>query len=123
MTIEKLTEARFKVIADWPGCTYVIGDILTPIITQIGNLNKYPHLFRRLYWYEERNLEELPKYIKMRDTVYLVKEWKKSMFKDDYHASNRNEEGSDILNISWYFAKKESLPATKEEFINQTNNI
>lgn len=72
--IEELLKPRYKVIADYPGCKFNIGDIVTFVrsvnkyelwVSQDGQLitfnsfSKYPHLFNKLEWWEERSLEQL----------------------------------------------------------------
>jgi hypothetical protein len=78
MTVEELLIPRFKVIADYPTMdrngNYMVGDILTDngktaVLKQNGDAvfvcewKKYPHLFKKLEWWEERNIEDMPKYI------------------------------------------------------------
>lgn len=81
MTTEQLMQPRYKVIADYPGSEFAVGDI---IIYQdeseekffIGVTNQYPHLFKKLEWGKERKNDELPKYVSDR---YVPKssEWHK----------------------------------------------
>lgn len=61
---------RYKQIADYPGSDYEVGEIIVGTSEgfikwfEKARLNKYPHLFRRLEWWEERKFEELPQYIR-----------------------------------------------------------
>lgn len=75
MTVEKLMLPRFEIIADYPGLAYNVGIILTPITHNftyydceqdpsnkpIGFPEKYPHLFKKLNWWEHRKVEDMPK--------------------------------------------------------------
>lgn len=75
-----LLNPRYQVIADYPQNTLPTGNILnlemntdakgdywyfsTPTIFLMQDvLDKYPHLFRKLAWYEERDPKELPLYL------------------------------------------------------------
>lgn len=78
MTTEDLLKPRYRVIADWPGVAgkVNVGDIFTPDPEDEGmfwidgepfqedKLLDYPHLFRKLEWWEERPEGELPQYLK-----------------------------------------------------------
>jgi hypothetical protein len=72
----------------------------------------YPHLFQKLEWWQERNLEELPKYIKYmigdkNGAVYKIESW--NLLKG-YALCERGED------YPLYLMKKGVLPATKEEY-------
>ena len=74
MTSKELLQPRFKVIADYPYSEYPIGLVLVKELTHhftytkddkkyttnIKDIN-YPHLFKKLNWFEERKKEEMPK--------------------------------------------------------------
>lgn len=104
MNAQELLNPRFEVIADYPNNRYKVGDILqialnpwngepTDIFHKLGEqiyvgnffkaeeLEKYPHIFRKLEWYENRNYSELPKKIRYHgnnddDDIEVVTEWK-----------------------------------------------
>ncbi len=76
---ETLMLPRYKVIADWPGVAgeVIAGQILTlddefvDDLYWVGGepftedkLKDYPHLFKKLEWWEERSPEEMPKFVK-----------------------------------------------------------
>lgn len=73
MSIEDLLLPRYKVIADYPGSDYHVGEILDRDWGWVGNddigfkhrISGYPHLFRKLQWYEERKIEDMPQYVKL----------------------------------------------------------
>src|SRR5678815_6192710 len=72
MSNEELLKPRYKVIADMPLLRFKIGDIHNAHFIPINiwdketyvRLDIYPHLFRKLEWWEERQPEEVPAYIK-----------------------------------------------------------
>jgi len=72
MTPEELMKPRWKVIGDFPGSPFVMGQVFTiPSFDKeftrkywAEEKDKYPHLFRRLEWFEERKEEELSKFVK-----------------------------------------------------------
>lgn len=78
--LTQLTDApRWEVIAEWPG-GLAKGDLLKHDSDLLSILlpDKYPHLFRRMEWYERRELHEMPLYVKSSFyTVIPVKFWKK----------------------------------------------
>jgi hypothetical protein len=63
-----LLKPRYKVIADYPGNEWKVGDILDRDWGWDGDdeegfkhhVSDYPHLFKKLEWYEERKLDEMP---------------------------------------------------------------
>jgi hypothetical protein len=64
-SIEELLKPRFKVIADYPGAAYTIGHIYEGDLFDdtIIKLSQFPHLFKKMEWWEERKPEEI-EYIK-----------------------------------------------------------
>jgi len=72
MTVEELLAPRYKVIADYPGNLWDVGTLLPSEYHAIKELSpnmiafydKYPHLFRKLEWWEERKPEDMPEYLK-----------------------------------------------------------
>lgn len=66
--IEELLRPRYKVIADWPGNVWPIGTIYKHETIGILNPKKcddFPHLFKKLAWYEDRKPEEMPDYVRV----------------------------------------------------------
>lgn len=69
MTPEELMKPRYKVIADWPGNRglFPVGEIIAKELSStslFAECDKYPHLFRKLEWWQDRQLEDFPKYVK-----------------------------------------------------------
>lgn len=63
MTAEKLLEPRFEIIADYPN-NYLgnVGDILdNRQWSSVWELYNFPHLFKKLNWWEHRKSEDMPK--------------------------------------------------------------
>lgn len=94
MTASELLKPRFQVIADYPKSYFKAGDILERIeratndyysnhqfnISEsmlLEDLEKYPHLFRKLDWWELRKIEDMPKRLKSEDSedYYDILEW------------------------------------------------
>lgn len=69
MTAEELMNPRFEVIADYPSNQIEIGAVLNcPNYDNdftkkhwVEMNEKYPHLFRKLFWWEYRSVEDMPK--------------------------------------------------------------
>src|SRR6478752_5959492 len=114
MTPENLLNPRYKVIADYPGCPFKVGQILEKVKVASGKEfvrgmfhqpEDFPANFKKLEWWEERKPEEMPEYVKsiMQEYTYgvkvgviiKVKEWARlcdAMYaiqsrKEEYHAS------------------------------------
>lgn len=74
MTNEELMTPRFKVIGDYPNSLFKIDEILTgdERIYCDENSKRYsdfPNIFKPLEWWEERNIEDLPKYLKFNEVI------------------------------------------------------
>ena len=95
MSNDELLKPRWKVIADYPKSLYHVGDILNggwrseDLIycdTQGPRWSHYPHLFKKLEWWEERELNQMPMFIKNKTarpiTYTKVDGWKISDRKD-----------------------------------------
>lgn len=69
---EELLKDRYKVIADYPKSIHKVGAIYTIGINgdvlycdQNGpRMSQYPHLFKKLDWWEDRKIEEMPEYLR-----------------------------------------------------------
>ena len=90
MTAAELLRPRYEIIADFPGNGYNVGRIIVPIIRSgkifdcldapssevITNPEKYPHLFRKMSWWENRDLKDMPGYVMFHDkTIFKIKSW------------------------------------------------
>lgn len=69
MTAKELLNPRYEVIADYPGNTSVIGSVWEcpnydndfTVEYWVQSNDRYPHLFRKMNWWEKRNIEDMPK--------------------------------------------------------------
>ena len=92
MTAEKLLEPRFEIINDAPLLKNKLGEIIICIEPHgmfdldfffFGKVaicpNNYPHIFRKLNWWEKRTAEEMPKKVMSladdKKEVYEIEEW------------------------------------------------
>jgi hypothetical protein len=113
MTTEDLLKPRYKVIADWPFQNYAIDEILQGdeaalISTKYdkSNLYDYPALFRKLNWWEERDVKDLPKFVNINGAIYEAR-WAHSA-----------QKGFHILSpFCWNtYEDSKKLPATEQEY-------
>lgn len=81
MTTEELLQPRYELIADYPGCSFLMNEIISTYSP--GWFDHYPHLFRKLNWWEYRDEEDLLSRIKVVEgddfTIHEVESW------DAYH--------------------------------------
>ena len=109
LSVEELLKPRYKCIADFPDSSWIIGEITTD-----GNWSeKYPDVFRELEWWEHRNPEEMPKYVKEKaipTNVFKVIEWRQSV---EMECRIKGELGG---HWAGYF-----IPSTEQEYLNQQN--
>lgn len=95
MTAQELMQPRFEVIADYPYCPVKVNEQLERvtetlfIVLKIGGIDtiwhlseieKMPHIFKKLNWWEKRNIEDMPKRLISRaipgDTEIIeIEEW------------------------------------------------
>lgn len=134
MTVEELLKPRYKVIADYPSSPFFINDILPNALKEwqrdnertkatLNECEKYPAIFKKLEWWEEREIEDMPEYLKDDNGVYKCRNWhyqsRKSPdlialeiynFEPERSGSGWSEKY--LLTIRY----KNILPATKEEY-------
>jgi len=123
MSKEELLRPRFKVIAGWWDMKpYKVGDIIES--GQHDDLfSPYPHLFKRLEWWEERTNDELPEYVIYKGAISKVVQRKSSMgniYEMEYKGGN-----SFFLDNQYHlkqFHWREVLPATESEYLEYTNS-
>lgn len=66
-----LMSQRFKLIADYPTNTLTVGTVINNE-AYFHICVQYPHLFKKLEWWEERDKSEMPKYVKYREGYHKV---------------------------------------------------
>ena len=126
MTAEELLKPRYKVMADYPAAMHSVGDVLSAYengiryLVEINensekySMNDYPHLFKKLEWWEERELKDMPEFLKYNidEENYVVKVYKWDMEKLFGYMDDDLTTGFD-LNL---WQKEPYLPSTKEEY-------
>jgi hypothetical protein len=74
MTPEQLMQPRYKVIADYPKSIHPVGTIIDAGWQSEDLLycdwdgprcRDFPHLFKKLEWWEEREEKDMPEYVKI----------------------------------------------------------
>lgn len=131
-TVEGLLKPRYKVIADYPQSIWKVGESLPefPPTWCAENLDKFPKIFRKLEWYEERKEEDMPDYLKRIKFAELL--------------SWHNIELNEVVEVSkWIYQEKIGLcfftktednsqlnydlscfvPATYEEYLQYNNQL
>lgn len=69
-TKEELFMPRFKVLSGYPGSHLKVGEIINwnhgrTSYDAPNEFEKYPKIFKKLDWYEEREAQEMPEYVKI----------------------------------------------------------
>lgn len=65
MSTEDLLLPRYKLLADYPLNIIEIGAVFDKCTEfQCVFFDKYPHLFRKIFWWEERKIEDMPAFVK-----------------------------------------------------------
>jgi len=113
------------------GQYYILQEKETWIDTMF--LDEYPHLFERLFWYEDRPVDTpMPKYMRIADNypkkssvVYRVDEWEKEPYGNALYPIEHddNDKTKQFLSIKWWFGKKRSQPASEEEYIQYQQSL
>lgn len=97
LSAEELLKPRFEVLQEYPSCPFSKGDILNRLKNAtndwydidecsikakilLDDIEKYPHLFRKLNWWEYRKVEDMPKKLICKaipeDTeIMYIEEW------------------------------------------------
>lgn len=133
MSTEELLKVRYKVIADFPlkpfPNLYNVGDVLTDpggtesVFDQNGkpvfsiDFDKYPHLFKKLEWWEERDVKDYPEYVKLffdnrNQYVHKVEEW---LDETNIHGDPLYEYLNRV-GTRMSACVRELLPATEQEY-------
>lgn len=118
MTIEDLMKLRWKAIADYPHSGHNVGDIIhidSLPLPRTGTefYNKYPHLFKPLQWFEDRESHELPSFIKLKLNEGTIV----------FNIAYRNYLDKEFM--KWKFGGNtidKFLPATEQDYITYQSN-
>lgn len=120
--IQELLKPRWIITADYSGCGYEVGTILEPddlgelqnqrmgyqsteCRIMIDNAGAFPHLIRKLEWYEER--DDLPAYLKHKHEQRVVKVFEYKLYADCFRAEDQPNYPESLSN--W-------LPATLADY-------
>lgn len=82
MSVDELLKPRYKQIADYPNNKSAIGRIfghntngtqnVMPVDEWIAFHEKYPAIYKKLFWYEEREESEMPEYVCFKTAIPLT---------------------------------------------------
>lgn len=128
MNVADLMKPRFKVVAMYPYCPWELNEILIPDedeemvnpatgfvasskVLSLSDIQLYPHLFRKLAWYEERDVKDMPEYVKIATTNFSELRPNGTIHKVTYWNMN---DGAN-LDDYWYDFT-EVLPATQHDY-------
>lgn len=117
--VEDLLKPRWKVIADYPKSLYHVGDILNAGWRSEDLIycdhdgprwRDYPHLFRKLEWWEDRKPEDMPEYVKLEGKYYKPVDFSNYLGGTFYIKSTNGMSKKS-------FPLKDSLPVTESEYL------
>jgi hypothetical protein len=117
MTNEDLLKPRYKLIATYPKCQYEIGDNFiweekNEEQSSFEMFGMFPHIFKRLRWWEDRKPNEMPKFILHKDGgVFEVFQWLLTKNGESWLADT----GTEYLYIS------DIMPVLESEYISYEN--
>lgn len=111
-----LLAPRYKVIAPWPslGDDVEVGFIYEKCTEYMcKHMDRYPHLFRKLEWWEERKPEEMPEYVEIISNSKRLhvdgKEYKYEFINGSlFRIAHKNGGGLIVGNF---------IPATEQEYL------
>lgn len=129
--MKDLMTPRYEVIADYPESKFKIGQTVTlkeihpysgysfisgDFILSPEWFDKYPHLFRKLQWYEKRDIKDMPEYVKKSDGIVYPVDYSE-MGKTggvivDSHATGKLNR----LLVNYENMMQSSTPATQSEY-------
>lgn len=128
MVQEELLKPRYEVIADYPLSNKEIGEIVKGEVTFFisgisdadGRMSDYPHLFRKLHWWERRDIKDMPEYVKNTDDNKVYRILDKKFNNREFGHNDTELEQRTFL---WWLKnfRKPLIPATLEEYTNYIN--
>lgn len=122
LSTEELLKRRDLVIADYPFSDVSVGDIITARKhlhpdTFFENLSKYSANFRKLSWWENRDIEDMPEYLKYQNNRNVMVVYPAKFSKED-EGWTCHVEGSIIPHGNYLNDKFPSDKTEYESFIN-----
>jgi hypothetical protein len=119
MDLKNLLNERWEVIADYPNSQFKIGSIYNygyPVPPPgIDSFDKYPHLFRKLQWWNKRELKDMPEYVKYADNLFSHVRYRGVAGQIQY--AGINKENWSPLDFDDVF------PATEQEYNQYTQSL
>lgn len=141
MTVEELLRPRYKVIADYPNSEFEVGTIInfpnkrdyytgndeweSEFVRDknqggqfkfcIKKIEPFPHLFKKLEWWEDRAIEDMPEYVRFKERVLKVSRWLSDIEDVENGWCELVERGYDCHT-------SHLLPATESEYTNYINS-
>lgn len=116
MTNEELLIPRFKVIADYPDNPLPVGEIIEGSLAPEGGPDwkeKFPHIFIKLKWWENRKQQDMPDFLKVKSRL------KNNIIIGARHFMNSWGKPS-ILGCTYegeYFRYENLEPSTRQEYL------
>lgn len=119
--VQKLLQPRYEVVADYPHSCHTTNSVIEPdkngfiaftvhAPNHCGIPEAYPHLFRKLSWWERREESEMPGYVKNDKEVY-----RNYGIKYGHMVKVVEEEFNCLLNLH------DLLPATQTDYLTFIN--
>jgi len=118
MTKEELLKERYKVVLNYPGSMFKVGEIIEATEfpkrwagEKFNLINdhpaNYPDIFKKLEWWQGVTIGDLPMYLKLTTgSIFKIQEWALGVTKAAIFVNDR------FVDISLYG----TLPATEEEY-------
>ena len=135
MSIEDLLKPRYKVIAEYPDSSYTVGHIIHEADNLEGatfftkRVHKYPHIFQKLEWWQDRKIEDMPEYLIFpktgevyKPTRYFLDDGKFGKNVSCYYTGEKEKRGK-WKGEETPFNLRVMLPATQTDYINYQNSL
>lgn len=120
MPVNELLIPRYIVTLDYPNSPFHVKQIIE--ITEENKeaysfFDDFPKVFRKLKWWENRTIDEMPEFVRFDNKILKVEGWIQDLLGNPMPSVN----GNDSINIktNWHFRNEKTLPATKQEFESQ----
>lgn len=119
--IEALLKPRYKLVLDYPMNIDEVGTVYNIDMSDGHGLvfketcDLYPHLFRKLEWWEEREVEEMPGYVK---TNPVDKNWNTHSVEkvECFYGDDKEYISVDGLDENAQHLTEWFLPATEQDY-------
>lgn len=121
LTTEELLIPRYKVIGDYPDNQMKIGAIFESK-NMSAYYDRFPCVFMRLGWWEDRDMFELPEYIKLiipfswLEDISLYEVIKPTSYIIGQH-------GAEVIYLGLALPIKKFSPSTEQEYIDYQNSL